>query len=611
MAMGEVIFRFLADTKDFEAGVAKVRAQMTPLKAATQTLNSALGVAKTGAVVAGASLLALTAPTLIAAKTLGTFDDNLRRIIALGGKEFKGNVDEITNYIVQLGLKYGEAVENVEQAIIEFTKTGYSYNAIFSEMLEPTLQLAIANQTDLAETATLANAAWLLWGKKGGYTAYTMLDKIHIAANAAKLDVLDLQTSFQYAGSSASIAGISFEEFLALAGAFSQIEAELGATGGTFLNRILTGEFKPENFETVFGEDGLVENGVINLSKLIEVISKGNYTYEEWADALGLYGVRSGRILMQTKASADEYWRILGLLTDGHTELAGAADTMSWSVERLMEELKIAAFAPLMQEDVLEAIKVALAGIVAELTKPGYVENLQRFILASASFVRDNGPLLVELLTKFLALANELVPAMTELADSLLWVLGFITKLGDKGLILLGVVYVMLKFMPQVFYQTILVALGTQTLAKSVWLVAGAMGAVMFGFTAFLTTSNVFVKVGAAVAVVLGTIAAALWAINIARATGEAISKPFVAPWIVGTMAAVAAGVGGLAAAYSMVNVEEAMGTPEMPEMSNLRSYIASQQTNVTNYFNDNKQITINESSTGDSFTSAWLGANV
>jgi len=454
-----------------------------------------------------ASMIALIAPTIMATNALKGYDSNMRRFMAVTGSKMTTTaLSTMNSRFNELAITYGESAENIAAMAIEFGKAGFSADRVVNDLLEPALQLAIANQMDSATAAEISTYAWQLWGKEiGNFT--TMANMMHVAASESILDVEDLAEAFQYVGSSAVLNNITFQQFLALAGGVSQVAAQMGESfRSLFINMMMNGQ----QLADTLNAPEIMDNGKVNLMALVSVLKEGNYTIEQWNAAMGLWGLRPATNLNQIKMTAEEIERIFSALGEEVGALPAAADMMSMSLDRLIQSIMETIVAPLRTTEVMEEIRSALKTVQEALGSEAFVNNLKALIAASAEYVKVHGPELIQTVTNLLRLFVEAIPTLQNLAEIFLSVAGFVSKLNANVLILIVVAWQFIKLAPQ--WITTLINIGVASSRAAVgmsMLGIGVMGFVA-GIMMLITSNNPAVRAIGALTIAFSALATAL-----------------------------------------------------------------------------------------------------
>jgi TP901 family phage tail tape measure protein len=571
-----VIIRIIGDVTGFVKSTEQVRAELLKVRAITQTVNAAMSGMKTLIFASAASLIAMVAPVIMATNALKGYEANIRRIAGVT----QTSLPEIMKYnktFSEMAIKYGQSAETITDIAIELGKAGFTVNDIFSNLLEPTLQLATANQMELATAAEIATNAWQLWGDEVGNFA-EMANYMHVAANAALLDVEDLAESFQYVGSAAVLNNITFKEFLSLAGGVSQIAARMGESfRSLFINMLTHGE---ELAETL-GHWEILQEGKISLMELVKVLKEGDYTLEQWNAAMELWGLRPATNLAQIRLSAEEIERIFGELNVDMNALPKASELMRMSLSNLMTSIMETLMAPLRTETVFTALTDALTKIRAALADERIGRALQTIILVTSDFLSKHAVQLVQLLTDLLTLFMRMLPYLVSLAKFFLGLASAVAKTSPELLILGFAMYKMISLMPTYIQLVIALAAKTNTMRLSFMAAAVGVGMFLGGMAMIITGGNDLIRILGLIAVAAGAAAMAFAVFNVMKAIGLGDYASIVA--MITALGMVTAAVGIALATPVNTNVEAYVPTTPTP-------YTPTYGEQTTTTYNDNSE---------------------
>jgi TP901 family phage tail tape measure protein len=449
-------FKVVTDTTGFNAAMESMQAQLRQTNVYAETFNSMMGATQLLGTVGAGYLIAMVAPTLLASKAVGDLDSNLTRMIAIGGdlKGFTGKSTEALSAFNDMAIKFGLSVDDVSAAAVALTKVGYTYTQVMN-MLTPVMQLATANQADVAETATIVSEAYMLWGFQISDVA-TLSNIMNVALNDSAMDLEDLGDIFRYGASSAVVMKAQFKEFMALAGALSQGGVQMGETWGTFFSRLMVDSKTLEtNLGAVAGsfvkinEDG---SETVDIAAFVDYIQNGTYSLEQWNSAMTTWGVRQAKNLSEVKNLATQFQTILNDINNpaNATSLSDLATEMSKSIQNLMASIMDVLYEPLRDTNTITVLRQSLEAFRTELQKSDFASALQSMIKMSAAFVSGNAKTFVSLITNILQLAESIMPVIQNMADSFLSIL---RVFGDKNmaglLTFVGVLYTMRKLTPQ------------------------------------------------------------------------------------------------------------------------------------------------------------------
>ncbi len=576
MAESEIVVRVDADLSMFKTKMAETTNIMKITEASALAMNTTINAVKFSTLTGIGAMAALVAPTIIATKVLEDFDDNMRRLGAIGGEEFKSNIDEITKTVNRFAIDFGAKSEEITDILITFAKAGFTYNETM-KMLEPTMQLAIANQADLATSAELAMYAFTLWGRKSGMQTYEMLDKMHRAASLSILDIEDLQHAFEMAGSAASIANVSYEEFLALAGGLSMVAAEAGSTVGTLLTHLIA---EGDKFERALGVEGIWNEGKINLMNLVDAMQSGIITADAWQEAWGLWGVRSAKPLMQMKNAAAEISTIYKELTGGQDLLASGVDEMSVSFNRLFRSMIESLEAGLRTKENMDIMRSALQSLQDTLASSTVSQSIANIIAVTAKFLVDNADKFITMIENLITITMKLYPTIYAIGEMFINLGNIISRIPEGFVKLIALFMITNKILPVTRTLTKILngeilefnkAKEAQRIAMEAGLVTDAkytislqrmigglngaiIGLSMFGigFATLSTATSKFDLVLGGLLVTLGAFITALTVLSMLQTYVTALTTP----WKVGIALGVAAGAGIGLTAMAVSNKE-------------------------------------------------------
>lgn len=398
-----------AERTFWRMGIASTRAAQAIIRnwALVQaSMKTFTNLAIAGAVALGGMAVAVG----MAGAAVSSFDDNLRRIAAVGGKEFQDNIESVRGRIFDLATTYGVAVDDIAAGMIELVKSGFEYAQVM-EMADAITQAARANQISFAETATLTVAAVNLF-KDSGYSAAQMLEIMHTAANEAVLDLEQFNDILGFVGSTAYIFNLSLEEVSAMMGALSQAAFHSQQSVRTLMLKLAA---ESEDIEAILASAGIqidiiTDDMQLNLTEIIRAMEGATLSTDQWIAIMESLNIRSGAAFTTIVALSGEYERILGELGPDTENLGEAAEYMATSIQALWAQitatLQEAIFTPEFVEelsDVLETLK----GTFEDISP-----LLQEVILQLVSGLKDNLPAIVDLLSSLMRTTVALMPVI-------------------------------------------------------------------------------------------------------------------------------------------------------------------------------------------------------
>lgn len=431
-------FVISGDTRPLMQSFNAAKAQLkdtTWMSNLSATIGSA---AKTYAMATGAAAAAMVVPFYVAMNATQEYNDNIIRSIALGGDEFEGRWDDMTDAVNKYSTQLGVSANDTSKAIITLTKAGWSYGEIFTgNMLETVTKISTANQTSVDVAAETMNAAMHIWD--GNVT--TMADQLQMAVNASTLDVEDLAYAFRYSGAAAKAAGVDFDSYISMLGALSQIEAEGGESLSTTFLRLFTDDKQALN--DIFNAQIVDQEGKLNLDLLMA--SSGQMTMEQQQDVFDEYSIRVGKNINYFKLIAQEYKEILGDVADSTGVLDKAASDMSVSIPKLKQRILGAIYAPLLSEDVQTAITGALTAIFEVTSSDELATKIKEIFELSANFVKFISPKLLESVGRIMDMFIENEGTIVNLATAFFKLIEAISKIPGSLLIAGGAMMAFMK----------------------------------------------------------------------------------------------------------------------------------------------------------------------
>lgn len=532
-----------ADTTLFNAKLAEAQATLGTFTTATMALNTALSATKLFLMGGALAMVAEILPTYMAANAVKDVEANIRRFAAVTGDY----TTDVMSRVNELAIEFGTSAGDITEMMIEFGKAGFDSATIMNDLLVPALQLTKANQMDTATAAAISTNAWQLWGAEvGDFTQ--MANEMHVAANESLMDVEDLSAAFADVGAMAKLNNFSFEEFISLAGATSQIASHLGENFRSLFQKMF---IEPEKLATVLGRPDLIKEGHIQLTVLIDALGHLNeLSAEAQTELIGMWGLRPGTNFGQMSLIAEEYARILGEVNTEMGALPKAADLMNQSIQSIMTSLMESIVAPLRTKEVFDSLRNALMMVREALSNTTFQEEIQNIIMKSAEFVSVYGPQLVDIIIRLMQMIEQLGPTILSLANSFLALLDFVSKLPVQLLMFFGLMYEVIKLTPIFVTNIMKAAWATGELRLQVIGCYLGFAALMGGLMLIFTGQDDIQRWA-------GVVVASLSAVIIALA----VLKGFILPWSLGTTALAVGGMVAIATGALVLATPSGGGT--------------------------------------------------
>jgi len=410
------IVRVVTDQSGFT--LAHSRTELALLAAQAQFASTMVNTLRASMTIGGISIAGLILPSVLASKAVGTFQQELAMAAAIAeDPAFKNNMDEITTKVRDLAIEYGVSSDTIAEGVKQFTKIGYDYATVMNELLTPTVQLASANLMSMSEAVATTNKLWNVFGQKGGYTAYDMLNKIHYAANLSAIDVDKLATTVKNTSSTYAIANVSMEEWITTAAALSMHGIEMSARQGTLTSQILSNS---EKFMKVMKNNRLVMDGELDWTSFMKQLSMIETGSQQYSDLVNLFGAgRSGRSIHELKASADWYLENLEKIQNANDTLKDQADTMAGTIPALFEKIREVAFAPLKSTTMMDKLVESLNVVQHALESESFTAALYQLVDISTVFLTNTAPEMIRIFSSLLYIISDLSPMMNFFANAM------------------------------------------------------------------------------------------------------------------------------------------------------------------------------------------------
>ena len=341
------------------------------------------------------ALVAVGAGAMVAMGAAMEFNTQMTTMRALSGST-KQAMYEMADSVHNVSTEFGMAGSEIAAGTVTLSKAGLTVEEINDSIRSMTM-LARANGMAFDEAATMSVYAVETFGKKFSDIG-TILDKMQVAAKESILDVSDLQKGFAYAGSTANMLGVSFEELISVMGVLSNRALHAGISARSFNKMLL------DMFQHVGEVDALIkelghsfsilgEDGKLNLTEMIDALGDTQLTTELLAAGLDIFTVRALRSFGVLAGAADDYAVMLAKVNDaaGTLEEVAGVQMEAWTYQfaRLREE-----FMAIMQSpEMMEALGVMVTDLIALMNeiKPHILEYLVTSVREFSQIIADPG----------------------------------------------------------------------------------------------------------------------------------------------------------------------------------------------------------------------------
>lgn len=411
----------------FTSTLKRAETEMILLNNQAIAVSATFSALRIGLMAGAASLAAMILPMSFAIKSVGDFDANLRRAASIE-TTFQGQNEELTDTLNDMAIQYGISANELSSGVVEFARAGFDYNTTMNKLFIPTTKLAIANMTDFETTSRVATYTWSLFNGQIS-DATELLNKLNIASNISLLNVEEMGSAIEYSGSSAVVAGVQYEQYLAALAALSNLAVKSQQNFGTLISRIMV---SGDELENILGASGIVEDGVVNLSRLMEILEETTLSEEQVTKLGELWGIRSSRIFFTMLKASHSYSAALAEIVANQNTLDRQANAMADSIPAMWERIKSALTAPLRSPQVLDKFNQALSKLLQAI-QGGQLANLIADIVEmSANFITGFGGGLIDTIEHFLTVAKNMLPTIENIAKFSATAASYLSRLGSS-----------------------------------------------------------------------------------------------------------------------------------------------------------------------------------
>lgn len=394
---------------------AQARAELQSLQFANQRAALAVQMswASVNAVlkVAVAGFLAVAGATAASVMALNEFNKNLVHTAALGDLT-NAQMAALGVQIMDLGKKYGLSSTVMAEGTVILAKAGLTMTQL-KKAMEPISQLMMANAITFEQAAEIGVMSVNAFGKSYEDLTYLFDVSQHIAQQTL-LDIEDLQQGLQYAASTASLAGIEFEELVAMMGVLSQNAMVAGVASRSMNRMMLSIVDHADEVQAWADALGLgievIKDGKINITEIIPAFSMLDTSVQTLQDSMEIFSVRGMRawgILIQ---HADDYMRLLEEGKAASGVLAATAEKQATSLTYIWGRIREELLAPFRTETVRKQVT-------------GAMEALAEGMKGAAKPLQD---VIGEMVKEFAKWAPQIGQVLIALADTLKIIFGLI-----------------------------------------------------------------------------------------------------------------------------------------------------------------------------------------
>jgi TP901 family phage tail tape measure protein len=413
---------------------------MLALKSSWAGVTAITEKAMTGLMLAAGGIVAVGAAFYAATAMVSGYEAALVRAGAIGGLT-ASQTTLLGNKIQQSAIKYGVAISDITDGVLELTKAGMKYEETMA-MVDTITQVAMANNIDYATAADIAVIATKAF-KIPLESLEGHFDKLQYVVQNTLMDMEDFNELLRFTGSTAVTFKVVPEELYAMAGALADVAQQAGS-GARHVNRLMIEMLKEvDQVQAWVDSLGLgvkvLEDGRLNITGLIGAFSKLGMSQDVMLKSLNQFSILSSQAWLALLNNSKEYFDLL----EGEK---GAAGTLGAVVGPQLETLQVqlkslkAAFqSAFLQPDFISATHKAFDVLNKSILE--LIPSVQKLVLDLLKQAPDMFTNLFKVINALMPLlTNVLLPVMKTFA-SILFAIS-----GDNGTLLrLYLIFTLLK----------------------------------------------------------------------------------------------------------------------------------------------------------------------
>jgi len=331
--IGEIEVQITATTSKLRASLAQASSLIRDFSLLSEGLTGGISEAfrqVTDVAIKGLQIgiAALVGSFTLAATTGAEFEDSMMRAFTImreGGNATADSLSQMTSKALELGRETLFSAIDAAEGMQVLARAGYNTKEVI-ETIGPVMNLAIADNLQLAESAEYVNAALKSFNFSTS-EARRVTDIMALGASKASMDVSELAEAFKYVAPLAAGVGISIEETVAAIGLLSDAGLK-GSIAGTSLRRAFSELISPNKKSAeILNELGVV--AVTSSGKLrpfADILRDLKTAGMTAAQAMEVFGQRGGIGMVALLSRGSE---ALSSLTNDLRNSQGAAEDMS------------------------------------------------------------------------------------------------------------------------------------------------------------------------------------------------------------------------------------------------------------------------------------------
>jgi len=385
------------------------------------TIQAGAAVSRKILIGMSAAFIGLGAGAFIAFNATRQFNQSLIHTRALG-ELTKEEMYALGASINQAAAKFGVSGDIIAEGAVQLSKAGLTVAQINDGLAAMTM-LSKANAISFEEASKMTVFAIETFGKTYKDTQ-DVLDKMQVATQRSILDIGDLQKAFAYAGSTANMTGISYEQLISIMAVLSNRALEAGISARSvnkmFLD-ILQHTDELERFLEGMGHTfNIIEDGKINIDALVAAFENETLTIEMLQQATDVFTVRALRSFGLLVGASDDYREMLAAVNDASGTLTDVTEVQLQSFNSQLAVMKETFMAVFRTPEVMEGVNEMIKAFVTffESIKPELAVALTTSVTAFTKVLSDAAfqeqfNKIVDLMGKFVPLLEGLFRIIT------------------------------------------------------------------------------------------------------------------------------------------------------------------------------------------------------
>jgi len=405
------------DLSTLRHDIAGLRLAMSgSVKIMQETLSSVQTLGKMGAVAFGGVTLA----TLGSVAAIKEYNSNLNKAAAIAGLN-TSEMNKLGESINRVSLLYAQSSTDISAGVVELTKAGLTMQEI-SQSIDVITQAMLANNMAFDEAAKIAVFAVKQFGKGFEDLPY-LFDVLQKVAQETIMDFGDLQQALQYAGSTAVLAGVPFEQLVSIMGTLSQRAMEMGIASRSVNQMMMSLINNADEMQKWIDSMGLgvnvIKDGVLNLDELIRAFSSLDLTMEDLQKSSDIFTVRAMRSWGLLITGADEYRKLLEEdIPESYGVLSDIAEQRTNTIAYKFGQFREILTAPLRSPEYMEEVMNMLDHMIEPLTRLSKV--LYSGLWGFLQWTSDNADDIIDMISRIMEIIFDMAEPLYNIGQMFL-----------------------------------------------------------------------------------------------------------------------------------------------------------------------------------------------